>query len=611
MTGPRYRIELAEPAAHRYRVLLTLANPAAEQDFSLPAWIPGSYMVREFAKHLSRLEARQGGRDLPVEQLDKASWRLRCQGRAALTLSYEVYAFDASVRTAWLDERRAFFNPSSLCLRAHGREDERHRIELARLPGGWQVATEMAAADGGFEAAGYDELLDHPFEIGAYWQGEFVAAGVPHRIVVAGGWPSFDGERLLADVRSICEAQIAFWDDANKAPFERYSFLLWAVDDGHGGLEHRASTALICARRELPTAAEPAVPGDPYARLLGLFSHEYFHAWNVKRLRPAEFARFDYQRENHTELLWFFEGFTSYYDDQFLLRTGLIDAATYLKLLGKTVNQVLATPGRLSYSVAQASFDAWTRYYRPDENTANATVSYYTKGSLVALALDLALRELPASNKAHPSLDGVMQRLWQLGRPIQHRDVAQALADEAGQPPLISASKPETPLVDAWQAVLDRWTETCEELPLQALLDKLGIAWNSKAAPLPQQWGLRIQEAGGGAKVQAIMRGSLAEQIGLSVGDELLALDGWRVKKAEDLIAWHDAAQAQALVVSRDQRVLTLTVPALASGATNKPRKQTKGQATPAPASELIALTLADVAQAPDKLARRQAWLQA
>jgi predicted metalloprotease with PDZ domain len=303
MQGPSYRVELADPAAHRYRVTLTLDHPVARQEFSLPVWIPGSYLVREFAKHLSRLTARQGSREQAVHQLDKARWCVDCDGDAALTLSYEVYAFDASVRTAWLDDVRAFFNPSSLCLRAHGREGQRHRLELARVPAGWQVATEMPQAGGAYEAPDYDELLDHPFEIGPHWQGEFVAAGVPHRIVVAGAWPSFDGGRLLADVQRICEAQIAFWGGA---PFGHYSFLLWAVEDGHGGLEHRASTALICARRELPTANEPTAPGEAYTRLLGLFSHEYFHAWNVKRLRPAEFAQLDYQRENYTELLWFF-----------------------------------------------------------------------------------------------------------------------------------------------------------------------------------------------------------------------------------------------------------------------------------------------------------------
>lgn len=544
MTGPRYRIELAEPAAHRYRVLLTLANPAAEQDFSLPAWIPGSYMVREFAKHLSRLEARQGGRDLPVEQLDKASWRLRCQGRAALTLSYEVYAFDASVRTAWLDERRAFFNPSSLCLRAHGREDERHRIELARLPGGWQVATEMAAADGGFEAAGYDELLDHPFEIGAYWQGEFVAAGVPHRIVVAGGWPSFDGERLLADVRSICEAQIAFWDDANKAPFERYSFLLWAVDDGHGGLEHRASTALICARRELPTAAEPAVPGDPYARLLGLFSHEYFHAWNVKRLRPAEFARFDYQRENHTELLWFFEGFTSYYDELMLLRAGRIDAPRYLKLLAASVNGVLATPGRRVQPLSAASFEAWTKFYRPDENSPNATSNYYTQGALVALCLDLSLRTRESS------LDALMQRLWATsgGGPVGEADILAAVQALGGK---------------EVAGRLHGWVHGTDELPLRELLEGHGIAWRDEGRQtLAQRLGLRVREAAlTGIGVTHVLAGGAAEAGGLNARDEILGCNGWRLRRLDEVPGLLAAGDTRLrLLVSRDQRLLELDV---------------------------------------------------
>ncbi|RZL28824.1 MAG: M61 family peptidase, partial [Rubrivivax sp.] len=383
--GPGYKIELADVAAHRYRVTLTLQNPAAEQQLSLPVWIPGSYLVREFAKHLSGMNARQAGRDLPVQQIDKASWRVRCEGGAALEVRYDIYAFDASVRTAWLDSQRAFFNPGSLCLRAHGREAEMHRIELASVPEAWHVATEMPARDAGFEAADYDELVDHPFEIGPHWQGEFMAAGVPHRIVVAGAWPSFDGARLLADVQRICEAQIGFWNAANEAPFPRYSFLLWAVDDGHGGLEHRASTALICVRRELPTAAEGAAPSDAYARLLGLFSHEYFHAWNVKRLRPAEFARFDYQRENYTELLWFFEGFTSYYDELMLCRAGLVDASRYLKLLAGSVNGVLATPGRGVQPLSAASFEAWTKYYRPDENTPNTASNYYAQGALVAL----------------------------------------------------------------------------------------------------------------------------------------------------------------------------------------------------------------------------------
>lgn len=541
MCGPGYRIELADIAAHRYRVTLTLASPAPEQVFSLPVWIPGSYLVREFAKHLSGLSARQGSRQLVVEQLDKASWRVRCSGRAALTLSYEVYAFDASVRTAWLDSQRAFFNASSLCLRAHGREAEVHRIELARLPKGWRVATEMRAADQGWEAADYDELLDHPFEIGPHWQGEFTAAGVPHRIVVAGAWPSFDGGRLLADVKRICEAQIAFWGEA---PFKRYSFLLSAVDEGHGGLEHRASTALICARRELPTAAEAAAPSDNYVRLLGLFSHEYFHAWNVKRLRPAEFASFDYQRENHTELLWFFEGFTSYYDELMLLRAGLVDAPRYLKLLVASLNGVLASPGRRVQPLAQASFEAWTKYYRPDENSPNATSNYYSQGALVALCLDLSLHARKSS------LDALMQRLWQTseGGPVSETDILSAVAELGG---------------GEVAAQLQHWVHGTDELPLRELLQAAGIDWREEGRQtVAQRLGLRVRESAlTGITVTHVLRGGAAEAGGLNARDDVIGCNGWRLRRLEDAPALLPPGDVRLrLLVSRDQRLLELEV---------------------------------------------------
>ncbi|HEY8878879.1 MAG TPA: peptidase M61 [Roseateles sp.] len=541
MRGPSYRVELADIAAHRFRVTLTLPSPAAEQDFSLPVWIPGSYLVREFAKHLSGLTARQGNRELAVEQLDKASWRVRCSGRAALSLSYEVYAFDASVRTAWLDSQRGFFNASSLCLRAHGRETETHRIELARLPRGWHVATEMPAADGGWEAPDYDELLDHPFEMGPHWQGEFTAAGVPHRVVVAGAWPSFDGERLLADVKRICEAQISFWGEA---PFKRYSFLLWALDDGHGGLEHRASTALICARRELPTAAEAAAPSDGYARLLGLFSHEYFHAWNVKRLRPAEFARFDYQRENYTELLWFFEGFTSYYDELMLLRAGLVDAPRYLKLLVASVNGVLASPGRRVQALAQASFEAWTKYYRPDENSPNAASNYYSQGALVALCLDLSLR----SHKS--SLDALMRKLWtaSTGGPVSKADILSAVRSLGG---------------DEVASQLEHWVHGTDELPLRELLQASGIDWRDEGRQtVAQRLGLKVRESAlTGVTITHVLRGGTGEAGGLNARDDVIGCNGWRLRRLDDAPALLAAGDTRLrLLVSRDQRLIELDV---------------------------------------------------
>ena len=433
-----YRIGLDAPHTHHYEITLEVPQPAAEQRLSLPVWIPGSYMVREFGRHLSRLQARQGEREVPLQQLDKTTWLARCEGRGTLTVTYRAYAFDTSVRTAFLDAERGFFNGTSLCLRVEGREPEPHRVKLGPLPKGWQVATAMRSVGRlSFEAADYDELVDHPFELGAFWRGQFEAHGVPHEFVVVNAWPGFDGERLLADARRICEAQIAFWHGepgrrkAARAPFERYVFLLNATEDGYGGLEHRASTALVCTRRDLPRAGMGGQP-DGYVKLLGLISHEYFHTWNVKRLRPAEFAAFDYTRENHTQLLWFFEGFTSYYDDLFLVRAGLIDEARYVKLLSATVAGVAATPGRQVQSVAQSSFDAWVKYYRQDENTPNATISYYTKGSLVALALDLALRA-DASREA--TLDGVMRALWSRssGGPVSEDDILAVVTELGGR----------------------------------------------------------------------------------------------------------------------------------------------------------------------------------
>jgi predicted metalloprotease with PDZ domain len=568
-----YLIEAAEPQAHRYRVTLKIARPAALQRLSLPVWIPGSYMVREFSRHLSALQASQGARTCPVEPLDKCSWQVRCQGSQTLVLRYEVYAFDTSVRTAFLDDRRGFFNGSSLCLRVDGRDGQPQRLRIGMLPRGWQVATAMPATGRRHEylCADYDELVDHPVEMGNFWRGEFAVRGVPHEFVVAGAWPGFDGERLLADTRRICEAQVAFWHGRGKPPQHRYVFLLNAVDDGYGGLEHRASTALLCARRQLPRQGESQA-SDGYVTLLGLISHEYFHTWNVKRLKPREFERIDFSRENYTRLLWFFEGFTSYYDDLLLLRAGLIDAPRYLRLLAKTVSGVLATPGRQQHSVAQASFDAWIKYYRSDENTPNATVSYYAKGSLVALALDLSLRADGAS------LDQAMRRLWLAsgGGAIDEADILGALQQVAGRP---------------LDAELAAWVHGTDELPLRPLLARAGIAWQSEAADLAAELGVRVSEGAlSGIHVKSVHRGSAAERAGVNAGDELLAVDGWRLRRLDDARSWTRPGQAFELTLVRDQRLRRLRV------------------APPAAASGPVQLKLDDK-PAPVALALRREWL--
>lgn len=584
-----YHIDARDTHAHLFHIRLTVAQPTALQRLRLPVWIPGSYMVREFSRHLFNLRAHQGTRPCTLTQHDKAGWEVACEGRTALTLTYSVYAFDTSVRTAFLGAHRGFFNSTSLCLQVEGRTAEPHQLRLTDLPAGWEVATALPAlkADrrgrGTYQAADYDELIDHPVELGTFWRGHFEAHGVPHEMVVCGALPDFDGERLLADSRRICETEIAFWHGNKRPPFERYVFLLNTVDDGFGGLEHRASTALICGRRDLPQHGKSEV-SDGYLTLLGLISHEYFHTWNVKRLRPAEFAHYQLDRENYTELLWFFEGFTSYYDDLFLVRCGLIDEARYLKLLAKNLSGVLSTPGRQVHSVASASFDAWTKYYRPDENSPNITVSYYAKGSLVAWALDLRLRA-----QGRGTLDDVMRALWlrSAGGPISEDDIVQAVDDIAGAP---------------LGQTLRQWVHGTSDLPWPELLEPFGMTWQAAPPSLAQRWGLKVSESAlTGIKVSQVLRAGLGEQVGLCAGDELLGINQWRVRRLEEAQRLLHPEQPGSVLVCRDQALLTLPLPA--GAATASP----PGAGDMAPQGNLV---IKPVAQAPKaSAALRKAWL--
>ena len=576
-----YRIEVPDVHSHLFTVQMTVASPASTQTLRLPAWIPGSYLLREFAKHLQQLECRQGGKRIPVTQLDKATWQVSCRAGLPLEVSYEVYAFDASVRTAWLDAQRGFFNGTSLCLQGPEAAAAPHTLDIAPVAGttGWQLATGLQAVTvdkagfGLYRAPDYDTLVDCPVEMGPFWSGSFEVFGIPHRFVVAGAPPSFDGELLLADTRAICEAEMRFWhgsaleqyqkdssprnkdEGPNPIPFKNYVFMLAAVHDGYGGLEHKNSTALICNRKDLPrlprTTLAPTTHKQPegYTTLLGLISHEYFHTWNVKRLRPAELATYDYRAENYTELLWFFEGFTSYYDDLLLRRAKRIDNAAYLKLLSKTINQVQQTPGRLVQSVAQSSFDAWVKYYRQDENTANATVSYYTKGSLVGLCLDLTLR---AEGKTH--LDAVMRGLWTrcAGGPMTEADLLTVLQDLGGR---------------SFAKDLARWVHSTKELPVHELLEQHGVQVNREPDQAAQQLGLRVKESGG-LFIQQVLRGGAAEKAGFAAGDEWLAVQTegmpWRMQALDDLMLYAGKAKKVTALVSRDKRLiqLPLTLPA-------------------------------------------------
>lgn len=523
----RYTIRPIDAAAHRFSVACTVATPdPAGQRFALPAWIPGSYLIRDFARHIIAIRAEAGGKTVRLDKLDKHTWRAApVKDGQALTVTYEVYAWDLSVRSAHLDTTHGFFNGTSVFLRVLGQESSPCLVDI-RPPEGkayaaWRVATALPPATGekgqakahGFglyRARDYDELIDHPVEMGTFTLAAFEACGVPHEVAITGRHDC-DVERLTADLKRVCEWQIRFFGEP--APMSRYVFLVTAVGEGYGGLEHRASTALLCSRNDLPCSGMKGLP-ESYRAFLGLCSHEYFHTWNVKRIKPAAFVPYDLDRENYTTQLWAFEGITSYYDDLALLRSGVIGLKDWCELTGKAIGNVLRGPGRLRQSLAESSFDAWSKFYRPDENTPNAVVSYYAKGALAAMALDLTLRR---ETGGRVSLDDVMRALWQrfglTGVGVQDDDV-RLIAEE------LSGVK------------LKRFfTETIHgtrDLPLKKLLAPFGIGLELETAKTPSL-GLKTASEGNEVKLATVYDGGAAQQAGLSAGDVLLAIDGLRV----------------------------------------------------------------------------------
>lgn len=534
----RYRIEAIDPAAHLFRVTCVVAQPdEAGQTVSLPAWIPGSYMIRDFAKNVVWLRARCGEHAVAVEKLDKQTWR--CAPAAGpLTIEYEVYAWDLSVRSAHLDTSHAYFNASSVCLRVHGLDGQPCEVELCRPLGEayseWRVATALrpktalAYAFGIYEADDYDELIDHPVEMGNFSLASFEVAGVPHDIAITGRHRA-DLARLCADLEQICTYEVALFGEL--PPMRRYLFLIMAVGEGYGGLEHRASCSLLCSRNCLPRADDAAV-SDEYRDFLALCSHEYFHTWNVKRIKPAAFLPYDLRSETYTRQLWAFEGITSYYDELNLVRSGRITRESYLEMLGQAMTRVQRGSGRLKQSLADSSFDAWTKFYKQDENSPNAVVSYYAKGGLVALALDLTIRQATDGRR---SLDDVMRELWlRYGKPgigVPEDGVERVAAEIAG--------------IDL-RGFFDQALRDTADLDLAPLLEHVGIALRRRAAQSARDkggkagegenrkpllvLGVRLVANGNdGAQLSHVLDGGAAQAAGLAAGDTIIAIDNIRV----------------------------------------------------------------------------------
>ncbi|TJY63192.1 M61 family metallopeptidase [Sinimarinibacterium sp. CAU 1509] len=555
-----YRVQPVAPREHLFEVLCTVAAPnPAGQVFRLPSWIRGSYLVRDFAKHVVDLTASCGGQRIALERLDKRS--LRCAPCAGpLQLRYRVYAFDVSVRKAYLDLRRGFFNGSSLFYRPEG-GDGPFELELLRPDDaacdGWRVATAMrplavdADGFGRYRAEDYEELIDHPVEMGRFERLEFDVDGIPHALVLAGRC-TLDRQRVTEDLQRICATERAMFGGEPSLP--QYLFLTNVVGSGYGGLEHRSSTALICSRGDLPQPGA-SQPSQDYIGFLGLCSHEYFHLWNVKRITAQAFAESDLGAEAYTRDLWHYEGVTSYYDDLLLLRAGIIDAPRYLDLLSVQATRVERTPGAAVQSLADASFEAWTKHYQPDENTPNQAVSYYSKGALAALCLDLILRL-----KSTVTLDDVMRAAWQRwGRtqtPVPEgglEQLAQSLSGldlRAFFDGLLRSTDP-LPLTD----LLAEFGVSAQRRPAQGSADNGGRA---TARALPCTLGIKLR--GGSATVATVYSESAAAAAAIHAGDQIVALDGQRVTHAnwDALQMSLQPDQTVSLHLFRDDELMTV-----------------------------------------------------
>ncbi|CAM3691972.1 M61 family metallopeptidase [Polynucleobacter arcticus] len=531
----QYTIWAADLRGHRFHVKLHIENPLPNgQVLQMPAWIPGSYLIRDFSKQIETIEAfavENPHEALVLERIDNDQWRLP-KVAGPVDILTTVYAFDSSVRAAYLDTERAFINPSSLCLAVKGQESLPCALILVppkdASASQWTAQTSQRPVKvdsqgyGFYLAKNYDDLLDHPIAMGEFQMAHWKSNGVSHSMAIQGCVHEVDLERLATDLQAICTCTINLFEPQTKsAPFQNYLFLVNAVLAGYGGLEHRNSTALLCRRDQLPQMNTP-LDETAYREFLGLCSHEYFHAWLIKRIQPKAFQPYQLDRRNHTQLLWLFEGFTSYYDDLQLLRSKCVDLKTYLKLVANNWNGVLRGPGRLKQSLADSSFDAWTKYYQADENTPNAVVSYYGKGALLALGLDLKIR---ASTNNNQSLDDLMRAIWQK-HGVTHEGIAEDGLDAIIFEVLGGG------FTKTWNEFKSRYVFGIEDIPIQKWLPSsitVKPKSQTKLEKIKSQFGLRHSDHNGWLKITHVLDGGAAQLAGLAAGDLLASINGERV----------------------------------------------------------------------------------
>lgn len=454
--------ELSIPQPHTHLVEVRMRIPAATEPLEvvLPTWTPGSYLIREFARHIQDFEVHDAtGLRLAWRKTSKNVWRIEGASTGSVTVSYRVYANDLTVRTSHVDDTHAFINGTSVFMFTRGRSDESVRLRVVP-PEDWRIATSLHETETGvYLAEDYDELVDCPLEIGQHETIAWMQEGIPHRFAIWGA-NEIDERRLVADTRRIIDVCSTLFGGL---PYDRYLFIVHVVPEGRGGLEHRSSTAL-----QIP---EAALTDPHYESFLALIAHEFFHVWLAKRIRPAPLGPFDYTAENYTRNLWVVEGFTTYYTDRILLRAGLMTKARYLERLGDSIARLQALPGRRHQSLEESSFDAWIRFYRPDANTPNAQVSYYHKGSLVALVLDLEIRR---ASDGRRSLDDVLRILWER---FGSQDIGFPEEGPGGIQEII-----ETVHESSLDQLFDDYVRGVTEIEFDRHLDAAGLTLSAEAA---------------------------------------------------------------------------------------------------------------------------------
>ena len=544
----KYELSFPQPHTHLYEVTYAIGNINVPTiDLQIPTWTPGSYLQREFAKNVQDFAAKDSSNNnLKWEKVDKATWRVTTNGAKEIKASYRVYAYELSVRTSHLDSSHAYFNGASIFMYVKGAVEQPLKLKI-NAPNGWRVTSPLALnpdSDGYFSAPNYDVLVDSPAEIGTHNLIEFDVLGKRHRIAIWGEG-NYDAEVLKRDFTKIIEAGAAIF--GGTLPYEHYTFIVHLQPGIGGGLEHLNSTTC----QSSPNVFK--APGR-YNGFLGLISHEYFHLWNVKRIRPLALGPFDYQTENYTKNLWVSEGITSYYGDQLLLRAGLVKPGTYVGALATQFQAYDRTPGRLVQSAEAGSFDAWIKYYRPDENSPNTAISYYDKGEILGMMFDLEIRK--ATNNAK-SLDDVMRLLYEnhaLPKPgFTDAELKAAFEKIAGTDFTDFYAKYVSGTMD-----ID-WNRFLAHAGLQ--LTK-GYSNDVQGQETPPRGFIGVRLKPGGTGIATVYADTPAYNDGLNVNDEIVAVNGQRIDNAgfNEFITGLTIGKPATFTVFRREKLLTLPI---------------------------------------------------